>query len=96
MRIDYCDEYDNAIVRVNKYELSLILGHKLGDRYGNQGMAFNKNLIGKEFDLRVLEKTRHAIKVAHESKDSISEKLQLLSDTLVRDVNFYIPEINKD
>ena len=96
MKIDYCDEYDNVIVRLNKWELSLITGYTFGDRYGNQGKAFNKDLIGKEFDLRALEETRHAIKVAHEFKDLISEKLVFLSDTLVKDINFFTPEITKE
>lgn len=95
MKIDYCDEYDNAILRVNKKELSLILGVDFGDKYGNNGEKFNANLIGKQFELNKLSQTKQSIQVAHELKERTAKYLRKMANEIEHKINFSIPELEQ-
>lgn len=95
MKIDYCDEYNHAVIRVTKDELELILGRKFGDKYGNDGCAFNNKLIGKDFDLNVLREAKRSIKIAHELKNKMARDLRGIADDIVQKIEFSMPEIER-
>jgi hypothetical protein len=94
MQIEYCDEHDNVIVKMNKDELSFITGIRFGDRYGNCGKKFSKDLIGKEFDLdEMMDKSRQLQTLA-EAKDYIAKRMRQCADEV--DAQFMWPlEIKK-
>lgn len=93
MKIDYCDEYDNAIIRVTKSELGLIIGCSFGDGYGNMGLRFSSSLIGKVFDLEKLKDTKQSIQIAHELKKRVAIDLRYMADEIEKKINFSIPEL---
>jgi actin-like ATPase involved in cell morphogenesis len=96
MKIKFCDEYDTAIIEVSKFELGLIIGTHFGDRYGNHGDAFSKELIEKEYDLHSFRDAKRIIKVAHENKRAVIKLLQEVSEDFKKRLEFLAPEINKD
>ena len=76
MIIEYCDEYDNVIVKMSKSELSTITLKKFGDKYGNNGLAFDKRLIGRNFEINELSEKLYRLKVFIETKNKILNELK--------------------
>ena len=75
-------DYSSLIVEITKDEFCIVTGQCFGDRYGNGGLAYNEDLISKEFDLRLIKENIWKLKVAFEVKNKISEKLREQADAI--------------
>lgn len=92
MIIEYIDEYDTAIVKVDRRELGLILGKSFGDRYGNHGPAFSKNLIGVEYRLSHLRQVNDQLNILVEVRNKVASRLRDQAD-IIDNILWPIPEI---
>ncbi len=75
MKIEYVDEHNLCIVKMDRTELGIITLTRFGDKYGNNGERFSKDLIGKEYDLLQLSEKLFDLKVMIECKNQILQKL---------------------
>lgn len=96
MEIKYCDEYNTAIVELDKRELGIITGIKFEDIYGNAERNFSEALIGKKFDIRSIEKTMRTIHIAHELKARTATSLREMAERIESTVNFSLPETGEE